>query len=238
MIPIEYIGPTPKKKPKKPILGGWVILCLAALFVSYFAWPHFGPTVIASQVKTSTSDVQQTAKWLKQTQEPGHLLAAAALERTELDINYDRAYYRIDYPMGDIPSHKGIAADLLIRSYRSLDTDLQQLVIEDMRRNYRAYPQLWSQQKPDPCIDHRRNQNLARFFQRHATTQKPTIDASQYEFGDIVFWELPHGPTHLGIVVPGPAHLQEEKWIVHNAGEGPVWEKALFDHKIVGHYRY
>ncbi|MGB1888313.1 MAG: DUF1287 domain-containing protein, partial [Akkermansiaceae bacterium] len=29
-----------------------------------------------------------------------------------------------------------------------------------------------------------------------------------------------------------------EKWVVHNIGNGPQWEKKLFDYSIKGHYRY
>ena len=94
MTPIEYIGPAPKKKPKKPILGGWIILCLAGAFVSYFAWPHFGPLVMASQLEIKPSEVHQMAKKLRSGADSklGPRLAAAALERTELEIDYDEAY--------------------------------------------------------------------------------------------------------------------------------------------------
>ncbi len=238
MIAIEYIGPTPKKKPKKPILGGWIILCLAALFVGYFAWPHFGPVVVASQIKVGTTEVTQTVQQLTEAGTRGDLFAAAALKRTELEIDYDEAYYRIDYPMGDIPSNKGIAADTIVRSYREIGVDLQELLIEDMRSNYRAYPQLWGQQEADPCIDHRRNLNLKRFFQRNATELDISRSQQSFQPGDIIFWELPHGPTHTGVVVPGPTHQKSKPWIVHNIGEGPVWQNALFHYKIVGHFRF
>lgn len=238
MIAIEYIGPTPKKKPKKPILGGWIILCIAAIFVSYFAWPHFGPVVMASQVRVTTSETSLATKLLLDSDAQGDLLAAAALKRTEQDVEYDESYYRIDYPMGDIPSNKGIAADILIRSFREIEIDLQELVIEDMHSNYRAYPQLWGQQEPDSCIDHRRNLNLHRFFQRN-TTELPIKQGTQnFQVGDIVFWELPHGPTHVGIVTPGPNSQQGSKWVVHNMGDGAVWENSLHDYKVIGHFRY
>ena len=30
----------------------------------------------------------------------------------------------------------------------------------------------------------------------------------------------------------------EERWVVHNQGDGTKWDQALLDHAIVGHYRY
>ena len=60
---------------------------------------------------------------------------------------------------------KGVCTDLVIRSYRVLDTDLQKLVHEDMQLNFRIYPQLWGLSQPDANIDHRRVPNLQRFFQ-------------------------------------------------------------------------
>lgn len=53
---------------------------------------------------------------------------------------YDPAYSNIGYPMGDVPVHKGVCTDVVIRSLRRQKIDLQQLIHEDMSKNFAAYP--------------------------------------------------------------------------------------------------
>ncbi|MFT4582680.1 MAG: hypothetical protein ACI915_002719 [Gammaproteobacteria bacterium] len=60
-------------------------------------------------------------------------LSAAAIERTHHQLDYDGGYRRIDYPNGDVPQTIGVCTDLVIRSYRKIGLDLQQLMHEDMR---------------------------------------------------------------------------------------------------------
>ena len=67
-------------------------------------------------------------------------LVAAAIERTANRISYDGSYFSIKYPNGDVPAHVGVCTDVIIRSYRALGTDLQQLVHEDMATNFNQYP--------------------------------------------------------------------------------------------------
>ena len=56
----------------------------------------------------------------------------AAIDRTNKTIIYNGEYFIIDYPNGDIPSHFGVCTDVIIRSYRKLGIDLQQLIHEQM----------------------------------------------------------------------------------------------------------
>src|SRR5687768_8822197 len=73
-------------------------------------------------------------------------LVAAALERTKHAEIYHGAYFKIDYPNGDIPARYGVCTDVVIRSYRVLDIDLQRLVHEDMRGHFSQYPakRIWN----------------------------------------------------------------------------------------------
>ena len=62
---------------------------------------------------------------------------------------YDPAYSNIGYPMGDVPVHKGVCTDVVIRSLRRQKIDLQQLIHEDMSKNFAAYPKKWGLTQPD-----------------------------------------------------------------------------------------
>ncbi|MCP4294591.1 MAG: DUF1287 domain-containing protein, partial [Proteobacteria bacterium] len=96
-------------------------------------------------------------------------LVKAAIERTQHDVRYDGAYVSIKYPNGDVPPNTGVCTDVIVRSYRSLGADLQQLVHEDIKNNFSVYPskRIWGLNKPDKNIDHRRVPNLQVFFKRY-----------------------------------------------------------------------
>jgi len=237
---IEYIGPRPKKPARKPWGGGWLMVLLVVIGVGYMALPFVGE--ILAQAKPVTDlKVEETVAWLGIGDGFGYDLAKVALERTHKEVTYDPAYYQISYPGGDIPEDKGTNTDVIIRSYRALGIDLQQLVHEDMKNNFRIYPQLWNSQQADPNIDHRRVENLQRFFSRYGTeieVPEGGVNMQGVSWGDIVVWLLPSGDSHIGIVVPGPDERRAEKWIVHNNGEGPKWEDVLLEFKTIGHYRF
>ena len=59
-------------------------------------------------------------------------LVAAAQERTLHRVVYDGSYQSLDYPGGDVADDRGVCTDLIIRSYRALGIDLQQVVHRDM----------------------------------------------------------------------------------------------------------
>jgi len=201
------------------------------------------PFLKAQQARASETNAVRAIEELSASGDFSKQLAAAALSRTRAEVSYDPGYYDLEYPGGDLPSDKGISSDLVIRSYRALGVDLQQLVHEDMRRHFRLYPQLWKLKKPDSNIDHRRIPNLQRFFSRYGKELPASRAIDDYEYGDVVAWRLPFGSdkhvaSHIGIVVPGPGMRKDEKWVVHNIGAGPEWEDDLFKYQIVGHYRY
>ncbi|MEM9235490.1 MAG: DUF1287 domain-containing protein, partial [Verrucomicrobiota bacterium] len=244
---IEYIGPRPVKPQRRPnFLGGWVVLLIAAGAAYFFGKPYFELAQAQSLAPTSERADALIAE-LQPSAKPGERLASAALQRTQAQVAYEDAYYAIAYPNGDIPSDKGRAEDLIVRSYRALGIDLQKLVHEDMKEHFSEYPQIFGRKTADPNIDHRLTPNLQRFFRRmgaELTTSRengvegPSLEVTDYRAGDVVAWRLPGGRSHIGIVVPGPGDRRHETWVVHNNSEGPVWEDSLFSAKVIGHYRF
>ena len=165
-------------------------------------------------------------------------LIAAAKERTRYDVVYDGSYVAIPYPMGDVPTDKGVCTDVIIRSYRKIGIDLQVEVHRDMKAHFRKYPKIWGLSRPDPNIDHRRVPNLQVFFRRKGE-QLPVSDrAEDYRPGDLVTWMLPGNLPHIGIVVDRKSRDGKRFLIVHNIGRGPKMEDTLFDFPITGRYRY
>ena len=170
-------------------------------------------------------------------------LNQAAVDRTRENIMYSPQYVEIDYPNGDVPDHTGVCTDVIIRAYRAVGVDLQQLVHEDMLANFDEYPskQIWGLTKPDSNIDHRRVPNLQIFFERNGEKLDITFNPDDYKPGDIVVWggfKNGSSPWHIGIVVRGNSIMTGNPFVVHNIGYGPEREDMLFDFPIIGHYRY
>lgn len=167
-------------------------------------------------------------------------LVAAALERTRYHVVYDGSYRAIDYPNGDVPANIGVCTDVVIRSYRTLGIDLQQVVHEDMRANFSAYPsqRIWGLRQPDKNIDHRRVPNLQTFFNRNAQSLPISLDGKDYQPGDIVTWKLGGKTPHIGIVTDQLSSDGKRPLVVHNIGAGPKLDDMLLQHPIDGHYRY
>lgn len=165
-------------------------------------------------------------------------LVKAAQERTTHNVKYDGAYQAIAYPMGDVPLSQGVCTDLIVRAYRALGVDLQQLVHEDMRTNFSKYPNHWGLRSTDTNIDHRRVPNLQTFFSRYGNELKLSQDVNDYIAGDLVTWMLPGNLPHIGIVSSQRVQDSERPKIIHNIGSGPVEDDILFKYKMTGHYRY
>ncbi|MDB6079216.1 MAG: hypothetical protein JWO82_2963 [Akkermansiaceae bacterium] len=244
---IEYIGPRPQKKQvKRPnFLGGWVVLLIAAGSAYYFGAPLVS-LVKAQQVPATPQAAASLIASLESTNGIGERLAAAALKQTTSNVSYDSSYYKISYPWGDIPSNKGKAEDLVIRSYRALGIDLQQKVHDDMNADLGAYSSLMDSPAPDPSNDHRRAVVLERFFERKGESLGKARTGEDYLPGDIVVWSRPDAvvgngaqiPRHIGIVVPGPGGNTKEPWVVDHLDSTVKWENSLFSYQILGHYRY
>ena len=166
-------------------------------------------------------------------------LADSAFTLTKESVVYDPSYFSIDYPMGDVPKGKGVCTDVVIRAYRKMGTDLQVLVHQDMKKNFRKYPQNWGLAGPDKNIDHRRVPNLMTFFKRKGSDQLISRSAEHYKPGDIVSWDLGGGITHIGIISDVPSEVDPDRYqIIHNIGAGQVLEDCLFRYRITGHYRF
>lgn len=172
-------------------------------------------------------------------------LAAAARAQVGVTGGYDPRYTRLAYPGGDVPRTTGVCADVIVRAYRdALGLDLQQLVHEDMTRDFAAYPHAWGMQHADANIDHRRVLNLEVFWRRqHAELWHATGPTAGNEFpaplqlGDVLTWRLDARLPHIGMVVADSAWSTR---IVHNWGNGAE-ESSLFTfrpHRAIGHYRW
>jgi uncharacterized protein YijF (DUF1287 family) len=166
-------------------------------------------------------------------------LIAAAKTQVGVTVSYDPAYAKLAYPGGDVPEERGVCTDVVIRAFRALGLDLQQLVHEDMARAFARYPQQWGLSKPDPNIDHRRVPNLMRFFERAGKRLPVTKKPEDYRPGDLVTVIVPKNLPHIMLVADVPSPVEPKRMqIVHNIGAGAQLEDRLFDFEITGHYRY
>ena len=165
-------------------------------------------------------------------------LAWSANALTKQRVVYDPSYFSIAYPNGDVPAGKGVCTDVVIRAYRKMGADLQQLVHEDMKANFSKYPKNWGLKSTDKNIDHRRVPNLQTYFKRQGAALPISQKAADYKAGDVVSWNLGGGITHIGIVSDKRSADGRRPLIVHNIGAGQVLEDCLFNFTITGHYRY
>ena len=146
---------------------------------------------------------------------------------------YDPAYTRLQYPMGDVPLIKGVCTDVVIRALREQGIDLQKNIYEDMKANFKVYPQKWGLKGTDHNIDHRRVPNIMTYFSRKGFS----VLGQTFQAGDIVTWDLGRGLVHIGIVSDNVHLLTKTPYIIHNIGAGTLEENILHDYKITGHYR-
>jgi len=164
-------------------------------------------------------------------------LVAAAKAQIGVTLKYDTRYRRIAYPGGDVPEGAGVSSDVVIRAYRKLGVDLQQLVIEDMQHAGSAYPRSRRKKGVDRNSDHRRVQNLATWFQRHATVLPITKEKTDYLPGDIVTFRLPGSGPHIAIVSDKKSQTSVPL-VIHNLRAGAREDNALLSFPITGHYRW
>lgn len=241
---IEYIGPRPQKpKKKNNVFGGWGILAISAGIAFWFGKPLIQP-LLAAESGITLEEASSVISSLSASDRPGDRLAAMAISQSREGVTFDESYPEISFPGGDVPGNRGKSEDVIVRAYRRLDgaVDLQKEIHEDMKANFRVYPQLWSSAGPNPNIDHRRAQNLQRYFSRFGETLS-NDRSSDFQPGDIVVWGLANGKTDIAIVVPpAPSASERGLWIVHNNGKGVKWESetegGLANSTIIGHFRY
>ena len=174
-----------------------------------------------------------------ETAVPAHALKLVRAARAQIGVTtrYDGAYRRIRYPMGDVPVQAGVCTDVVVRAWRAQGVDLQQLVHEDMRRAWSAYPKLWGLKRPDTNIDHRRVPNLAVFFRRRGQSLPASRQPGDYRPGDMVTWMLPGNLPHIGIISDRKS-ASGAPLVIHNVGAGTQEEDALLRWPVTGHYCY
>jgi len=170
------------------------------------------------------------------------IFVEAALERTKHKIIYNGSYFKLDYPNGDVPDSLGVCSDVVVRSYRKINIDLQQLLHEDIKKHFNDYPikTHWPKQhKADSNIDHRRVPNLEVFLKKYGQSLFVSNKKENYVPGDVVTWNLMgSSPWHIGIVTNKISPNTKNPLIVHNIGQGPVLDDVLFKYPIRGHFRY
>ncbi len=181
-----------------------------------------------SPVERIPVDQRTAADWI--------LLGARA--EVENRTHYDASYRALTYPGGDVPKDRGACTDVVIRALRNAGYDLQVLIHEDMRDHFQVYPNNWGLQRPDPNIDHRRVGNQMVFFQRHGLvlSDEVTENLDQWQWGDVVCWEIEPGRLHTGIV-SDRTNSDGIPLVIHNS-----WltreEDCLTRWEIIGHYRF
>lgn len=163
-------------------------------------------------------------------------LVVAAREQVGVTLSYDPAYRKLAYPGGDVPLATGVCTDVVIRALRGQGLDLQERVHRDMRANFALYPKNWGLSRPDSNIDHRRVPNLMTWFKRQGWSLPISQDASAYQAGDIITWDLGRGLTHIGILSDRRG-ADGAPLALHNIGRGTQEENILFAYRIIGHYR-
>jgi uncharacterized protein YijF (DUF1287 family) len=166
-------------------------------------------------------------------------IVAGAKAEVQRGVAYDASYRVIAYPGGDVRADRGACTDVVIRALRHAGFDLQRLIHDDMRHHFSAYPQRYGATGPDANIDHRRVPNQITFFRRHGLELPLSTGgaaAATWQPGDIVYWRLPNGPLHCGVLsdARGDSGLP---CVIHNL-EVAREEDCLTAWKIVGHFRY
>ena len=166
-------------------------------------------------------------------------LVAAGIAQIGITTIYDPAYVTLAYPGGDVAAERGVCTDVIVRAYRSgLGLDLQQLVHEDMRRDFSAYPRTWGLSRPDRNIDPRRVPNLQVFFARQKASLPMTDRPADFRPGDIITQMLPGNLAHIALVSHFASSDGERPLCIHNIGAGARLEDILFAYRLTGHYRF
>lgn len=160
--------------------------------------------------------------------------ARAQIGRT---LFYDSSYRVIDYPNGDFSIDRGVCTDVIVRALRvAYNYDLQELVHEDMEKNFSKYPQIWALKQPDKNIDHRRVPNLQTFFKRKGWSLPLSNNLSEFKPGDIVTCTVPPNLPHV-MIVSDRRGKDDIPLVIHNIGNGTQEEDRLFEFELTGHYR-
>ncbi|BCM93344.1 hypothetical protein IAD21_05235 [Abditibacteriota bacterium] len=216
--------------------------CSAIAVVLGVSWFSIRPTrrgaIIAALPDSVVKEalVPEVTRIEPKTETARKIVAAA---KTQIGDNYDASYYTISYPGGDVPTGSGACTDVVIRAFRGADIDLQKLIHDDMKANFRLYPNQWKLGHTDTNIDHRRVPNHIVFFKRFGQTLPigtTGADLKTWEPGDIVEWKLAGGRWHTGVISDGISS-RGLPMVVHN-GWKCVEQDALDGWIIIAHFRF
>ena len=164
-------------------------------------------------------------------------LVSAARSQIGVTVRYVPSYQKFAYPNGDVPREQGVCVDVVIRAMRDAKRgDLQQLVHEDMKAHFDAYPKNWGLKTTDRNIDHRRVPNLQCFFKRKGWALSVTKKASDYQPGDFVTCLVAGRLPHIMVVSDRKA-TDGTPLVIHNIGSGTQEENRLFVYPLTGHFR-
>ena len=153
--------------------------------------------------------------------------------------SYNGAYKKLSYPNGDVDISTGVCTDVIVRSFRAVEIDLQREIHRDMKRNFRKYPQKWGLRRPDKNIDHRRVPNMEVYFKRkgYQIALGKQGDFSNYLPGDLVVWRINNDLTHIGIVSDQKVPETSRYYIIHNPFQGVEISDWLAEFEIINHFR-
>ena len=165
----------------------------------------------------------------------GMRLVNAARMQIGKTVRYDPRYQSIQYPNGDLPVDRGVCTDVVVRAFRAgLGLDLQMLIHEDMKRDFKKYPR--NSGSPDKNIDHRRVVNLRTYFDRRGWSIAVTNKEDDYKPGDLVTCIVPRDLPHI-MIVSDKKTISGRPLVIHNIGVGAKEEDRLFEFKLTAHYR-
>ena len=224
---------------KKP----WVIVSLlifTVVLLSGIKYCHSGfVPPISDEIIRQTSIMPSPVEKIPPEQRTARdLILLGARQEVYNGTIYDASYQVITYPQGDVSPERGACTDVIIRAYRNAGIDLQQLIHEDMIKNFNLYPANWGLSAPDPNIDHRRVPNQITYMQRHALELNIEVveELDKWQWGDVVYWRFANGDQHCGII-SDRTNWRGIPLVIHNAGIARE-EDCLQRWKIIGHFRY
>ncbi len=231
-------GQSTARKAKPGSRTGWKVLCVA-LSVMLFG-------IITIPTWLPLKWVQWTIPGAKllygiRHNPPQSTLAARVVSgaRAQIGTRYDASYVTIAYPGGDVPSSQGACTDVVVRALRAAGYDMQQLIHDDMKQRWAAYPRTWGLKEPNPDIDHRRVPNQMVFLRKHGRELTKTVNQStlkQWQPGDLVYWKS--GPTRLHTgVLSDSTDMNGVPLVIHN-GYICVEDNCLTRWPIIGHFRF
>jgi uncharacterized protein YijF (DUF1287 family) len=211
------------------------VICLGLIAVWYFMPGFTGLNWLTPSEFFGESPVEAIPEEERQLPD---LILLGARQEVKQGTRYDASYMRIDYPGGDVSSDRGACTDVVIRAFRNAGIDLQQLIHEDMKKDFKSYPHKWGLTKPDTNIDHRRVPNQIQFFKTYGESLTLEVEGhlEDWKWGDVVYWRFSDGRDHCG-VISDRTNRKGIPLVIHNAGLARE-ENSLLRWKIIGHYRY